>query len=181
MPTTDGTTALPTNSQASRPQGRSRGERGIITLEWLLIVGAMAGLAAVSTLAVQRVLDNSAEVPVDPLVRVLEADIAAAFIAGDATAWRASLDENDLFAIDESAYRTLGEYDNVGQVGVGFYERCERDLVDAFPDVVNEARFEPPKEYDWDVPEELAKYNEDNLAFKAPARCTVTPLAGLGG
>ena len=88
MRTTDGTTTLPTNSQASHPQGRSGDQRGLITLEWLLIVGAVAGLAATSVLAVQRVLDDTSEVPVDPLVRVLEADIAAAFIAADAnTAW----------------------------------------------------------------------------------------------
>ena len=84
MRTTAGTTTLPTNSQASHSQGRSGDERGVITLEWLLIVGAIAGLAATSVLAVQRVLDDTSEVPVDPLVRVLEADIAAAFVAADA-------------------------------------------------------------------------------------------------
>ena len=80
MRTTDGTTTLPTNSQASHPQGRGSDQRGLITLEWLLIVGAIAGLAATSVLTVQQVLDDTSEVPVDPLVRVLEADIAAAFV-----------------------------------------------------------------------------------------------------
>ena len=84
MQPTDGTTTLPTNSQASHSQGRSGDQRGVISLEWLLIVGAVAGLAATSVLAVQRVVDDTSEVPVDPLVRVLEADIAAAFIAADA-------------------------------------------------------------------------------------------------
>ena len=99
-------------------------------------------------------------------MRVLEADIAAAFVAADATAWRANL--LDAFILGDS------DYD-------GFLQRCERDLVDAFPDVVSRARFEPPKEYDWNVPEELVKFNEDSLAFKAPARCTVDLRAGLGG
>ena len=171
MQPTDGTTTLPTNSQASHSQGRSGDQRGVISLEWLLIVGAVAGLAAMSVLAVQRVVDDTSEVPVDPLVRVLEADIAAAFVAADATAWRANLPDA-LFLADS-------DYD-------GFFQRCERDLVDAFPDVVSRARFELPTEYDWDVPEELAKYHEDPLAFKAPARCTVVELvveqrAGLGG
>ena len=92
MRTTAGTTTLPTNSQASHPQGRGSDQRGVITLEWLLIVGAIAGLAATSVLAVQQVLDDTSEVPVDPLVRVLEADIAAAFVAADA----------DTAAFDES-------------------------------------------------------------------------------
>ena len=80
MQPTHGTTTLPTNSQASRPPSRGSDQRGLITLEWLLIVGAIAGLAATSVLAVQQVLDDTSEVPVDPLVRVLEADIAAAFV-----------------------------------------------------------------------------------------------------
>ena len=183
MRTTDRTTTLPANSQASQSQGRGSDQRGSITLEWLLIVGAVAGLAATSVLAVQRVVDDTSEVPVDPLVRVLEADIAAAFIAADATAWRAAItDPSDLFVIDEWAYRTRGlKYAGVGQVGVGFYERCVRDLVVTFGDVVSRAQFEPPTEYDWDVPEELAKANEDPLAIKAPARCTVELRAGLDG
>ena len=166
MQPTDRTTTLPTNSQASRSQGRGSDQRGVITLEWLLIVGAVAGLAATSVLAVQRVVDDTSEVPVDPLVRVLEADIAAAFIAADATAWRANL--LDALIIGGS------DYD-------GFFQRCERDLVVTFGDVVRWAQFEPPTEYDWNVPEELVKYNEDPLAFKAAARCTVDLRAGLGG
>ena len=92
MQPTDGTTTLPTNSQASHSQGRSGDQRGVISLEWLLIVGAVAGLAAMSVLAVQRVVDDTSEVPVDPLVRVLEADIAAAFVAADATAFDEPVD-----------------------------------------------------------------------------------------
>ena len=46
-------------------------------------------------LAVQRVLDDTSEVPVDPLVRVLEADIAAAFVAADATAAEPSDPDDD--------------------------------------------------------------------------------------
>ena len=93
MRTTHGTTTLPTNSQASHSPGRRSDERGVMTLEWLLIVGAVAGLAASSVLAVQQVLDDTSEVPVDPLVRVLEADIAAAFVAADA---QAAFDESQL-------------------------------------------------------------------------------------
>ena len=165
MRTTAGTTTLPTNLQASHSQGRSGDERGVITLEWLLIVGAIAGLAATSVLAVQRVLDDTSEVPVDPLVRVLEADIAAAFIAAEATAWRAAItDPDDANLLDPTDYAS-------------FESRCLRDLVVTFGDVVSHAQFEPPTEYPWGDP----ALNEDPLAFEDPARCTVYLRAGLGG
>ena len=63
-----------------------RTDGGLVTLEWLLLVAAVAGLAAASTLAVQRVLDDTADVPADPHVRVIDADIAAALLAEDANA-----------------------------------------------------------------------------------------------
>ena len=151
MRTTDGTTTLPTNSQASRSQGRSRDERGIMTLEWLLIVGAMAGLAAMSTLAVQRVVDNTAEVPVDPLVRVLEADIAAAFAAAAADAAVLSPPYND----------------------ANFESRCAAAPVAAFGDVVGTAV--------WTAPVTIPADGDDPAMLDTRARCVVTPLAGLGG
>ena len=69
-----------------RPRPGRRAERGLITLEWLLVVGAIAGLAASSVVIVQQVLDDHSEVPDDPLVRVLEADVAAAWVAAEALA-----------------------------------------------------------------------------------------------
>ena len=168
MQPTDGTTTLPTNSQASHPPSRGSDQRGLITLEWLLIVGAVAGLAATSVLAVQRVVDDTSEVPVDPLVRVLEADIAAAFIAADATAWRAAITDPDV------AHRLDPTKDYAS-----FESRCESDLVVTFGDVVSRAKFEPPTEYrEFGHPALV----EDPLAFEDPARCTVElPRAGLGG
>ena len=123
MRTTHGTTTLPTNSQASHPQGRSSDQRGLITLEWLLIVGAIAGLAATSVLAVQRVLDDTSEVPVDPLVRVLEADIAAAFVAADA---------DTALPCPQATLPT--DFDQ------GFSARCNPGVKDAFSDVVTSER-----------------------------------------
>ena len=151
MPATDRSTTLATNSQASRPQGRSRDERGLMTLEWLLIVGAMAGLAAVSTLAVQRVLDNSAEVPVDPLVSVLEADIAAAFAV--AAADTAALSDPNLLAAFES--------------------RCQ--ALAAFGGVVATAMWTAPVTIPPDPPD------HPDARLDTGATCVVTPLAGLGG
>ena len=153
MPATDRTTTLATNSQASRPQGRNRDERGLITLEWLLIVGAMAGLAAVSVLTVQRVLDNTAEVPVDPLVSVLEADIAAAFAVA---------------AADTAALSDPGNDAN-------FEQRCAAAPRAAFGDVVGLAVWTAPVTIPPDPPD------HPDARLDTGARCVVTPLAGLGG
>ena len=38
-----------------------RGERGLTTLEWLLIVAAIAGLAALAVVLVQTVVNETAE------------------------------------------------------------------------------------------------------------------------
>ena len=153
MRTTAGTTTLPTNSQASHPPSRGSDQRGVITLEWLLIVGAIAGLAATSVLTVQRVLDDTSEVPVDPLVRVLEADIAAAFVAADA----------DTAALSP------------GDDPADFQQRCTTALLAAFGDVVDQApRWTPPVTIPAILPDQPA-------TLAAGARCVVTPLAGLGG
>ena len=55
-----------------------------MTLEWLLIVAAVAGFAAVGAYIVQRVVDDEIEVADDPTVLVLDAEIAAAFVATEA-------------------------------------------------------------------------------------------------
>ena len=72
-------------SSAWRARGSSRAELGLITLEWLLIVGAIAGIAASSVLAVQIAIDNSTDLPDRPDVRVVDAEIAAATVASEAT------------------------------------------------------------------------------------------------
>ena len=113
MRTTHGATALAANPH--------RDERGIIALEWLLIVGAVAGLAASSVLIVQRVVDDTSEVPVDPLVLVLEADIAAAFVVADADTAALSPPYTD----------------------ADFQQRCQA-LPAAFGDVVHTAVWTPP-------------------------------------
>lgn len=74
----------PSARHRSRRAG-ARGERGLVVLEWLLIVGAVAGLAAVSALAVRGVLDDSTDHPARPDVLIVDAEIAAAAVAGEAT------------------------------------------------------------------------------------------------
>ena len=149
-------TRMTANRQPSQPPGRGSDQRGVITLEWLLIVGAVASLAASSVLAVQRVLDDTSEVPVDPLVRVLEADIAAAFVTADA---QAAFDE------DPALYAS----DNIDQ---DFSSRCQTGITQAFSDVVDTADWEPPA----DPHGTPADLTDDD-----PAKCTVTLEPNLGG
>ena len=107
---------------AQRAAATAAADSGLVTLEWLLIVGVIAGLAASSALIVQRVLDDTAEVPADPAVRVLDADIAAAFVAREAEAAALS-----------------GLYTDAE-----FRPRCETDLHSVFGDVVDPAVWTPP-------------------------------------
>ena len=71
--------------RAIREANSARAERGLMTLEWLLIVAAIAGLAAASVLAIQRVIDDSTDLPPRPDVRVVDAEIEAAQVAHEAT------------------------------------------------------------------------------------------------
>ena len=72
----------------------ARGECGLVTLEWLLIVSAIAGLAAISVLTVQQVLDNATDLPARPDILIVDAEIAAAKLADEAK--EVGADENDL-------------------------------------------------------------------------------------
>ena len=59
----------------SRP--RSRNESGLTTLEWLLIVAAVAGLAALAVVLVQNVVDDTAEQIAGNNARITAAQVAA--------------------------------------------------------------------------------------------------------
>ena len=154
--------------------GRDR-DSGLIALEWLLIVAAIAGLAASSTLVVQRTLDSTVEIPGDVHVRLIDADIAAAQIAAEATAWRLGLDPNQ-----RSSWDRDGDYNH-------YEQRCG-GLETAFDDVVATVEWSRPQEYDEDekfvgpiamIPEQQTAYDAGEIV--APAQCAVKPGAGLGG
>ena len=122
-----------------------------MTLEWLLIVGAIAGLAATSVLVVQRVLDDTAEIPADPAVRVIDADVAAAFVAADAQA---------AFDNDPATYDDFNE---------AFQNDCDA-VAAAFSDVVADTPgWTPPGDNttpadpDDDVPAKCVLTLRDNL------------------
>ena len=121
-----------------------------MTLEWLLIVGLMAGLAASTALIVQRVVDDTSEVPVDPLVRLIEADVEAAFVAADAQA---------AFDADPANYSDTA-----------FASRCNPGIANTY-DEVNSAAWTTPT-----AGSDGIAGNADDVA----AECDVTPLANLG-
>ena len=82
-------------------------DRGLITLEWLLIVGAIAGLAASTVLVVQNVVDDTSHVPADPLVRLLQADVEAAFVAAEAQSVFDESITNPLIIYNDASYQDL--------------------------------------------------------------------------
>ena len=108
-------------SPAWRARGSSRAELGLITLEWLLIVGAIAGIAASSVLAVQIAIDNSTDLPDRPDVRVVDAEIAAATVASEAT---------------EIVRANPGDYTYLTNRNPGFETRCE-EVANEYSDVVS--------------------------------------------
>lgn len=63
-----------------------RGEDGLTTLEWLLIVAAVAGLAALAVVLVQNVVDETAEQISGSSARVTAAKLAAAEVTANARA-----------------------------------------------------------------------------------------------
>ena len=65
-------------------QNRERNDRGLTTLEWLLIVAAVAGLAALAVVLVQNVVDDTAEQIAGNSARGTAAQVAAAQITEDA-------------------------------------------------------------------------------------------------
>ena len=79
LPTKDDTRAT---GQASH--NRKRSDRGLTTLEWLLIVAAVAGLAALAVVLVQNVVDDTAEQISQGSARLTAAKVAAQAITDDA-------------------------------------------------------------------------------------------------
>ena len=75
--TTDRTPARPKRRSAHHVTRRKGDERGLTTLEWLLIVAAVAGLAALAVVLVQNVVDDTAEQLGGASARETAANVAA--------------------------------------------------------------------------------------------------------
>ena len=72
---------------------RRRNNRGLTTLEWLLIVAAVAGLAALAVVLVQNVVDDTAEQIAGNSARGTAAQVAAAEITEDSKELTADTEE----------------------------------------------------------------------------------------
>ena len=79
-------TKVATRGTEQPTQNRKRNDRGLTTLEWLLIVAAVAGLAALAVVLVQNVVDDTAEQISGSSARLTAANVAAAEITADARA-----------------------------------------------------------------------------------------------
>lgn len=153
--------------------GRARGNAGLITLEWLLITGAVGAFAALAALVVERTLNDEVDVPADPAVRLIDADIDAAFVATDAvrTAVRKATDEDpasyspaDNNAFAARCYQVSETYSDVVELQAGVTRS----------DVTN-----PDHPWDWDWNWDPSATPNDPLDPddypEGPARCRITP------
>ncbi|MCY3787053.1 MAG: hypothetical protein OXG47_10075 [bacterium] len=86
MARTDTTPRPQPAAEPSPPQPARRGDRGLTTLEWLLIVAAVAGLAALAVVLVQNVVDETAEQITGSNARVTAARVAAQEITDETKA-----------------------------------------------------------------------------------------------
>ena len=150
----DSTTSSPAGPRPAPAAGACRDEHGLISLEWLLVVAAIAGLAGMSVVTVQRVVDDTSEVPPDPAVRFIDAEIAAAFLAEEA---------------NEEAL--TGSYTTV--TDAAFDNRCQVGLRREFDDVVHLAQ--------WTTPVTRPPLDPVPARLDVPAICALTPELGLGG
>ena len=84
----------------------NRGDRGLTTLEWLLIVAAVAGLAALAVVLVQNVVDETAEEISGNNARETAAKVAALRIDSEA---REEITENIVAgkAFDAGTLKTI--------------------------------------------------------------------------
>ena len=75
--------------------GTLRGERGLTTLEWLLVVAAVAGLAAVAVVAMRATVGGIAQQVESHSARLQAADLAANQLEDR---WRAQKPEDEAHA-----------------------------------------------------------------------------------
>lgn len=99
-----------------------RSEYGLTTLEWLLIVAAVAGLAALAVVLVQNVVDETAEGITDNSARGTAAKVAAARISTDVLA-----EVEDVYNEKRNGNnRTAMSVNELKQIGSDYKAKCER-------------------------------------------------------
>ena len=109
-------------------------ERGVTTLEWLLIVAAVAGLAALAVVLVQNVVSDTSEQVAGSSARKTAAQIAAKEIQEEAKVPGGRGE-------DDERWNTWGEWTRY------FTDKCERLLI-TYSDAIQESElthdFSPP-------------------------------------
>ena len=90
------------------PRPARRGDRGLTTLEWLLIVAAVAGLAALAVVLVQNVVDDTAEQIAGNSARGTAAQVAAAEITEDSKTFTTADPFKDRVATQKKRCERLG-------------------------------------------------------------------------
>ena len=94
---------------------RARNEKGLTTLEWLLIVAAVAGLAALAIVLVQGVVDDTAED-----IRGSSARGQAALVASQAIIDQGAADFNATSIIGD------GKFENQAEWALYYNSKCRR-------------------------------------------------------
>ena len=95
-----------------RPQNARNDERGLTTLEWLLIVAAVAGLAALAVVLVSSVVSDTSE-----QIAGSSARLTAAHLAGRNVTNKARVDVPDTEFLTEAGFDSQQ---------IDHEERCER-------------------------------------------------------
>ena len=110
---------------------RGRSCAGFATLEWLLVIAAAGGFAAVMSVAFGALIDDASRTAEGPETDLIEAEIAAARISSSAAEVQVSL----ALSADEPAQsiRAQAQLDELQQ-------QCDR-LADSYPDIVRESEW----------------------------------------
>ena len=127
-----------------RRSHRRDDERGLTTLEWLLIVAAVAGLAAVAVVVVQGVVSDTSDQIAGSGARLTTAQFEAEDITDDAIA---AIPKAETATANRKTATILEEQKaEVVKLNARYEERCDRLNIaygNAFKDV------DPPQEAAW--------------------------------
>ena len=142
-----------------RPASR-RGDAGLISLDWLLLIAATVGMGAVTAAAVEMTVDQRVDTGYSVAERVIQAEIAAARLE----------DRSD-----------MGVRSNLREDAIR--ERCEVDLPAEFSDVLERAEWKRSRKpvmiiEGVDDPETFIIEQQVQTQF-IPATCKLTLWANL--
>ncbi len=111
--------------------GPSRDAAGLATLEWLLVIAAAGGFAAVMAVGFQGLIDDATAIGDDADARLIDAGITAARVSDEAVAALIALETSsgdpERTAVAQAALTALAQ-------------RCE-SVETAYPDVVESANW----------------------------------------